>query len=473
MTGVVVNAKLWQPDAAQVLEHHLGMRCVGEAPDELAGSGCAAINVLNALRLEQGERIALLAAGEGSRLWGVSAAVAFVKGLVRLFGRTLIDQSERQARALLEQAPGTAADWVVLSGTDNVFAPQRPLEWRHCRSRGLYTFSVPVLVLDPQPADGVLERLAQLGILFVDQATHTAVAFREKPTPEQTLADLARHGARSVYVNAFVFAMSVDAARVLRALWSRPLPSTGAPLYTRSGFDWSAHVLAPLAAVHGGQVPGSDASGVFAAADDWALVCQCAQSFHEQFGPIHVLDAGADALWYDTGLVRDLHHLATLSLDPGAEGTRLRMLYGLPTPTASMVVRCTLGDGAQLQVGPGCVVSDCTIGAGVRVCLPANTVLLHCRINGARTWPAPDSQEGAMCYGLRVCGAGDALCLQNGQVYFSFADSDGEWRSGHFALHRNPKHGDCLAQPIEGVGESFRDLQRRRAVSIARTLADD
>lgn len=457
--------------------------CTPQSLGTMEGSGCAMINVLHGLKLSSElPSLGLLAAGEGSRLWGISASVGFVKGLLNVFGRTLVEQTVVQAEALMRQAPRSGLDFVLMSGTDNVFVPSVPLHlfgttmpFRECQSRGLYTFSIPIRVRDPvtrQVIPGVLERLSQLGIMFSD-GKGGAIMFREKPTHEQTMVDLDRYGADSVLVNAFVFALGREAAILMRDLYGRALPSSGKPIYCTKDFDWSGHVLTPIALAHAGQRMPQDRE-VFPSTADWDLVLDCAAQFYSRFGPICILNAGEDALWFDAGLTSDLVSLSKLALleTHHAHGP-LCDVYDLPhhTPaSSSLMVRSSICKTAIVSLGRGCVVSDCIFLEGARVTLPDNTILISCVIGGQ--WPAAGSESGALCYNLRPdVVAEPSLRLQEGMAYFAFAEFNGAWRRGSFPISANPKNGNLLNAPMEGVGKSFRELQRERCVSLSLTVS--
>lgn len=485
-----INVKLWRDDYAATVEQLVpGARAIGEHVGTMEGSGCAMLNVMAQLRADASvprPSLGLLAAGEGSRLWGISAASGFVKGLVNIFGRSLVEQSVVQARQLLAQAPDGGRDFVLMSGTDNVFVPQHALKlydtglpFAQCASRGLFTFSVPIRVHEGgQVVPGVLERLSQLGIMLSDGKGNAAM-FREKPTHAQTLADLAHFGAHSCLANAFVFALGKEAARYMCELYARPLPSSLAagakptPLYATKDFDWSGHVLTPLALVHARQHMPHDVA-VFPDVADWQLVLDCAQKFYARFGPIQILDAGPEALWYDAGLAADLVSLCRLALAPGHSGDQVRNTFALAPLRAdqppSLLVRCNVHDGASVTLGRNSIVFNCEFLPGARVTVPDDCVLISCRF-GAGEWPAPGSAGGALCYGLQPHLA--APVLARGSAYFAFANDAGVWQHGVFPIDANPKYGNLLSQPIDGIGKSFRELQRDRAVSLRRTLLPD
>ena len=67
--------------------------------------------------------VGLLVAGQGSRLWGISASTGFVKALVTLFRTTLFELTVAEARMLISQAPQGGRDMVLMAGTDNVLVP--------------------------------------------------------------------------------------------------------------------------------------------------------------------------------------------------------------------------------------------------------------------------------------------------------------------------------------------------------------
>ena len=73
----------------------------------------------------------MLVAGEGSRLWGISASVGMVKGLTNVLGVSLLEQTAHQGLMLMAQAPARGANMVLIAGSDNVVLPSRPLRDMH------------------------------------------------------------------------------------------------------------------------------------------------------------------------------------------------------------------------------------------------------------------------------------------------------------------------------------------------------
>jgi hypothetical protein len=165
---VVFNLKLWDADAPSALLRFVAtsprlaplrlsrqngrLTCVAEEPGTVVGSGAAIVNSLLACNLSNSHPsnstssppssssasasdrgaiargddrpgMALLMAGEGSRLWGVSAALGFVKGLSNVLGVTLLEQTVRQLLYILDAAPGQGKGMTIVAGTDNILLP--------------------------------------------------------------------------------------------------------------------------------------------------------------------------------------------------------------------------------------------------------------------------------------------------------------------------------------------------------------
>ena len=78
----------------------------------------------------------------------------------------------------------------------------------------------------------------QLGVMLVDENSHPTL-FIEKAPRAVILEQLAAHRRRSVFFNAFCFALSCEAAT-----W---IASRYAAHFQTKDFDWSAHILEPLA----------------------------------------------------------------------------------------------------------------------------------------------------------------------------------------------------------------------------------
>lgn len=58
---------------------------------------------------------------------------------------------------------------------------------------------------------------------------------------------LRQYNKRSVFFNTFYFALTRPASRKLLEMYVDQKTSKGQAFYTTHGFDWSAHVLEPLA----------------------------------------------------------------------------------------------------------------------------------------------------------------------------------------------------------------------------------
>lgn len=196
---MLFNLKGWEGGRSQLVENLLahghrlargaGVRGIIEEPGTLEGSACAVVNVLRQCAIAPGTTgasLGLLIAGEGSRLWGVSAHLGFVKGLTNVLGTTLVQQTLNQLVLLLAQAPGRGNDMVFIAGTDNVFLPSVPLRvgaTPFAQSKAnLFYFSKEVQVLDASNqviSEELLASLTQLGIMLCNDKAEP-ILFLEK-----------------------------------------------------------------------------------------------------------------------------------------------------------------------------------------------------------------------------------------------------------------------------------------------------
>ncbi len=474
---MLINVKTWGPEYASSLESFLRDRlsarsvtAVPEVVGTMAGSGCALINVL--LHADTSAVFcALLAAGEGSRLWGVSLSVGMVKGLLSVMGRSLIEQSYIQCLFLSSQCP---ENFCIVSGTDNLFEPEHArlrisnsakTLFAESPHRGIHTFSIPIRVRkNGEFLRETFEAVSQLGIMFAD-SEGAAVCFVEKPTYEQISENVSRFDTDYVYCNAFIFAFSRNCAETMRALYSAPT-SSGAPLYSCTEFDWSAHVLTPVALLHGQgyekgiaswfspNIRNSASKKYFASDSDWALIWECAVSLHRQFGPVIVLDAGEQSLWYDCGLVSDMValHLRAFSDE--------RLSQKIFTPTLLRGNLFAHSDPPlEMPLSRECVFSDCRVSGAVKNavrCVFAGTTVSECDLGGVQN-----------CLFYRVDPASVAReTLASDTCYFSFRDMRGNVHVGRFDAAANPKRGDLLGKPIDGIGRSFREIQSSRDIKL-------
>jgi hypothetical protein len=473
---VAINVKSWGLEYAETLAAWLNSRlpvrvtAVAEEVGTMAGSGCAVVNVLQHVDClaQAAPFVAMLAAGEGSRLWGVSLSVGFVKGLLNVMGHSLIEQSFHQARSLLQQAP---PGFCLVTGTDNLFEPQHAT-LRLCDAartpfvqsphRGIHTFSIPIRVRrEGAFLRETFENVSQLGIMFAD-ASGASVQFVEKPTYEQIEENVKRFDSDLVFCNAFVFAMSREFAAELRRVYSARL-STGLRLFESTEFDWSGHVLTPLSLVHAKERVAvwnspscrtASSRKYFPNDGDWEVIWKCAEELYRQFGPVRVLDAGETSLWYDCGLCSDLMalHMRALHDKQLSESIFSTERFG-----SNIFAGC---EGARDMPGVSdCVFSSCHGLAGsvtgAKKCLFIESeVSKNCDLGGV---------ESSLFYRVDVASIAH---VRPHTVYFSFLDKKGARHTGEFELEANPKRGDLLGKPITGIGRSFREIQQARDIKL-------
>ncbi|KAL6043558.1 hypothetical protein QOT17_023831, partial [Balamuthia mandrillaris] len=375
--------------------------CALEEPGTVLGSGAAILNTLRHCSfmkgghqdasLEEEERmdepgavLALLMAGEGSRLWGISAAMGFVKGLTNILGTTLVEQTVNQLVGILAQAPNKGMDMVMVAGTDNVLLPSRPLRIPATSSfldretgkhqnqdNGLFFFSkkVPVLNENGEPVtETILEELSQLGIMLVDPKTSYPFLFLEKIPPQQILSVLQAHKQTHIYFNVFYFLFRKQAARVLvesfdskfYALNSRG-QRHGQPSLSeffeanKIEFDWSSHFIEPL--ILGDEKAWeakwqNNEKGIQQtfrhSKQHWMKLFEVAAEFQRAFGRAVVVDVGEDAIWFDTGMASDMRKLYDLAVVPSGAPNRKNalemreLICGLfQVPSSTDVYNCT------------------------------------------------------------------------------------------------------------------------------------
>jgi hypothetical protein len=473
---VAINVKSWGSEYAEALAAWLNSRlpvrvaAVAEEVGTMAGSGCAVVNVLHHVdcSAEAAPFVAMLAAGEGSRLWGVSLSVGFVKGLLNVMGRSLIEQSFHQARALLMQAP---PGFCLVTGTDNLFEPQHAT-LRLCDAartpfaqsphRGIHTFSIPIRVRrEGAFLRETFEAVSQLGIMFVD-ASGASVQFVEKPTFEQIEENVKRFDSDLVFCNAFIFAMSREFAAELRRVYSMRL-STGLRLFESTEFDWSGLVLTPLSLVHAGEslavwkspaCRNASSRKYFPSDADWEVIWNCGVELHRLFGPVRVLDAGETSLWYDCGLCSDLMalHMRALHDKLLSEAIFSSQRFG-----SNIFAEC---EGACDMPGVSeSVFSSCRglAGAvtGASKCLFIESeISKNCGLGGV---------VSSLFYRVDVASLAH---VRSHTVYFSYLDKSGARHTGEFELEANPKRGDLLGKPIAGIGKSFREIQQARDIKL-------
>jgi hypothetical protein len=218
----------------------------------------------------------------------------------------------------MSQAPDRGANMVMIAGSDNIILPSQPL----CTISGtpfhtlhatqganhLFCFSKEVQVLDDSDdvidevgrervhqsdwllshthtltwscttrLQSVLDSLEQLGIMLVDQHSHP-VLFLEK-APRATIVSVLRsHKRKSVYFNAFCFALSCTAASWIADRYEQ--------VFETKDFDWSGHVLEALACYSADEWLDrldSRKSQVFDL-QQWQLLYRIADEFRAEFG---------------------------------------------------------------------------------------------------------------------------------------------------------------------------------------------
>jgi hypothetical protein len=528
---IVYNVKSWEEDRVTQMDRFLRasrswllrsakeVRGLLEALGTLEGSGCAFVNVLKELVGIGGPALGLLVAGEGSRLWGVSGSLGFIKGLSAVLGSTLIEQTVRQALLLFAQAP--RGDLVIVAGTDNVFLPAScPLRvasrdgtaFSEARHGHLFFFSKEQVVLDAQgqvtdPAG--LEALTQLGIMLVDEAGRPEL-FLEKVSTARILEVLRQRGRRSVFFNTFYFAMSPEAAALLTRLYSERTADGQRALYEVNGFDWSTHVLEPLCGVEEAawEVRRAAAGPMFAARD-WVRLRELALEFRQRLGPPLVVNLGRGAVWYDTGLSADLLALHDLAVAPERRlAGLLRGLFELPPPGRDLL-RVRGPRPPRLDAAPGrvlvldaCFCRGGSVGEGAVVInsifeqethVPPGVVVINSHLHSLDASALAGGR--ALVYSVREPDA--PLRLLKDAVHFSVfikperaaAVGARPVETGVFPLRVVPKNAGrdvllghynaganqdkpYLVQSLLGfsVPLSFRDLQQQRLLSLESTI---
>lgn len=517
---ISINVKLWNESYAHDVEKFLSLELkssedkgnvssphvvvVGEHLGTMEGSGCAVMNVVKHMDLKKKKKekssgnnamdgggggdassspscsLALLAAGEGSRLWGVSCAVGFIKGALNVAGKTLLLQSVTQASLLLESMPKkNCQDWVVISGTDNVFQPSKmPLRLADASSTllsqvvptkssfGLFTFSLSIALDDP--------RLPQLGAMAVD-STGAATFFLEKPSVVQ-VRSLCREENPRIFVNAFVFALSRKAARAMQKIWGQKKEASGEKMiWEKKEFDWSGHVLTPLALMHGkrqdlwyGPVYRNETSKKYFPNDaDWTAIWECAEKFYASFGPIQVIDCGADSVWFDCGLCSDVLQVHRLAFTSDV----LRGMFQVDRVGGSnLASRCTGQVEASVAASStGCHFVNCRFEEGV-VVKARDCVFINCLFK--RSVALPEDCIDCLFYAevFDETVESKAMVPKRGTVYFAFPKASGSLARGTFPVDANPKYGNLLEAKIDGLNQSFRDIQKSRDINLERIL---
>jgi len=534
---IVFNLKGWEPGRDVLMEKWFRhsksklirgtprIKCALEELGTLEGSGCAMINTLKACNIDSAmdglssdhPSLGLLIAGEGSRLWGISAGLGFVKGLSNVLGFSLTEQTVHQSLFLLSEAPHRGKNMIVIAGTDNVFLPSQKLStvdgtpFAQCKNH-LFFFSKEVQVLDEkdQVADKeTLDGLTQLGIMLLNDKSEP-ILFLEKVSTDRILEVLRQHKKRSVFFNTFYFAMTREGGKLLQQLYSRPA-SNGKPIYELNGFDWSMHVLEALA------TPSSEAwakrnNRKFVQSDaDWQLLFELGQEFKAKLGAPAVINIGSEAIWYDTGLANDLVHLYELAVSNGPLNAIMRQLFDLP-PHRDVVKSFTNGvkvpaKGSYLvvnslfknggSIGKGSVIVNSVFEK--RTVIPPNTIVVNSHVYTF----VRSSAMGALVYGYADPQTPLQLlpkCAHFSAFAHPVAAKTKEQQqaaeklpvltlSGVFPLSVIPKDKGTepllnwynvaeragkpyLVQQILGFNEplSFRDLQEGRRVSLRHTL---
>jgi len=491
-----------------------------EAVDEYDGSGCAVVHTLFALQqLEERcsdfspafnselPQLGLLVAGQGSRLWGISASTGFVKALVCLFRTTLFELTVAEARMLAAQAPNGGRDIVFLAGTDNIVVPEvyplRTVDGQLYSSLptapSLTLFSKAVAVLDDDYEvlpDAPLKMLEQLGILVVGD-DGVPIVFLEK-VPRATIVAVAKkHRCRSVFFNAFHFAFSKAAARLVVEMYSRPTIADPEVAYFQTkGFDFSGHVLeAFVCSDHESWVARHDAGGPFPAQEDWEQLYKFGADLKKTQGPICVVNLGHDTVWYDAGMTKDLLELYRQTACGADDALRetLRTILGVSEQDSyggGLVINSTLPAGST--VGKGAVVVNSTFSEPTTV--PDGCIVINSTARSLDSSQLPDSKEMHNCIIYSYHDSTGTPVLQEDLVHFSteLAKECGEHHNatGSFPAHVNAKStshhpmfnhynvgdnaGKCyLNQAIKGFPAplSFKELFSSQSVSFPATLA--
>ena len=472
---IVLNVKEWEESYPAVMQEFLGTRIpnikvVGEKVGTLEGSGCAILNCLSKLNWDvEGPFLVLLCAGEGSRLWGLSISNGFIKGLLDVFGKTLIEQSHVQCSDFMSQAP---PQFMIVSGTDNIFKPQFEqlrLEdgtlFKQSTSKGLHCFSIPFRVRDENGTilENNFARLSQLGIMVTDKKG-TSVAFIEKPTEHEIRQTVDEYCVDTVYANAFIFAMSKEAAQTMKDIYSKR-GSGGAMLYERKDFDWSADVLSTLSFIERNKSADKEillkqwmesgrtnrSKKIYPDDQDWALVLECGLAFHQRFGGVKVLNCGEHSVWYDCGLASEYQ---TMLLSDKKVRDFLKI------GEENVLIHSTFDE--NVTFGKQCVVVNTKFKKGLKIRVPERTIFVNCEMS------SEFEIEGENCvlYGISSSCENVPNLFKKDHVYFGHMSKEGTCMVGSFPIYCNPKNGGKLDSPFPELGRSFRDLQTSRDISL-------
>lgn len=535
--GVAMNMKK-QPvgDAGELLKEFLinspcgalrgwGQGRIQVAMEEVSeydGSGCAVWHTMSALQnlhtqqsamdpgFDEGlPLLGLLVAGQGSRLWGISASTGFVKALVCLFRTTLFELSVAEARMLMSQAPEGGRGMVFVAGTDNVLVPSTfPL--RTVKGElfsdletipSLTLFSKAVAVLDesfePLP-NAPLDMLEQLGILVVNEEGRP-VEFLEKVPKERIVAVLQHHRRRDAFFNAFVFGFRKEAMNLMVEMYSRP---TNANPYVSFGvtkdFDFSGHVLeALICADQEAWMRRHDRKGPFPHVEDWKELFRLAQQFKERMGPIAVVNMGYKTVWYDTGMTSDLLDLyrSTVASEDLVLRDTLRSVLGVTEEDfkdGAIVINSSLPEGST--VGAGAVVVNSSFEVATQV--PAGCLVVNSSLHSLDCARLPSLPTNSVhdCIVYNYCQPQTSIALESGLAFFTAQLTQGtgvEVAAGAFPIHVNakkiehePQHGHyntgCnsgkryLDQSIKDFpgGLSFKQLFSSQQVSFPASLSN-
>eukprot|EP01088_Endostelium_zonatum_P015959 TRINITY_DN4113_c0_g1_i1.p1 TRINITY_DN4113_c0_g1~~TRINITY_DN4113_c0_g1_i1.p1 ORF type:complete len:601 (-),score=113.43 TRINITY_DN4113_c0_g1_i1:41-1843(-) len=504
ISELAYNVKLWDQEAPKSMTNYLlhsncpvlknldpkKIYSAPEQPGDVNGSGAGIINTLSACKFESSTpSICLLTAGLGSRLWGVSVALGFVKGLTNCIGsQTVLEQTVNQSLLILSQAPKRGEGLVIVSGTDNVYLPTQFLgagSNKHFSEftgpdRHIFFFSkrVPVLDDNNKPlSQTLLVALSQLGVMLTKGNDSRPSLFLEKIPPKEIVEVLLKNNQKSIYFNAFTFAFSKECSKRLVELYGHYRLSNGKKLTEvteKEGveFDWSTHFIEPLIAEAKSDWmnrynTSEKQRKMFPNVKDWEMLFEVAQKIKKEFGGPTVIDMGAEAYYVDTGLASDMKQFYEIMLGQTPLEAELKPKLGRYFGLSPAELRqYTQGGGQSFVCRSTFKKPGSTFGKRVviinsvfeeRVDIPDGVVIVDSHIISSKIQVVPEARQGVqdgnnniMLYSFiqqnpRFKAETEVLNLLPNTVYFSYFwknPKEGgklEIKSGLFPINVNPK----------------------------------